>query len=60
MASAVLVALLLLGWLLGWFADDVEETEVADPVVIEEPVATDPVITEPAGTVGTEVPAAVE
>lgn len=54
------MALLLLGWLLGWFADDVEETEVADPVVIEEPVATDPVITEPAGTVGTEVPAAVE
>ena len=36
-AVAALVVLLLLGWLLGLFADDEEEIEATDPAVVEEP-----------------------
>jgi hypothetical protein len=46
-ALAVLVALLLIGWLLGWFATEETAVRTVDPVVTEEPTTqTVPVITE--------------
>lgn len=61
-AVAALVAVLLLSWLLGWFADEAQELEVANPAVVEQPATspatTAPVTTEPAAT--TEAPEAVE
>lgn len=36
-AAAVLIALLLLGWLLGWFTEDEPAVQTTDPAVTEEP-----------------------
>ncbi|WP_375263023.1 hypothetical protein [Palleronia sp.] len=36
-AAAVIILLLLLGWLLGWFAEDTAEIETVNPTVTEEP-----------------------
>ena len=38
-AAAVIILLLLLAWLLGWFGG--QEVETVEPTVIEEPAATE-------------------
>jgi cytochrome b len=35
-ALVALVALLLIGWMLGWFTDDEAEVETMNPAIIEE------------------------
>ena len=44
-AVAVIVLLLLLAWILGWFDNDTE-IETAGPAVVEEPVVDEPVVAE--------------
>ena len=44
-AVAVIVLLLLLGWILGWFNNEAE-VETIDPAVVEEPVGDEPVVVE--------------